>query len=80
MTAKKRIMSIILTLVIVLTLIPVTAESVFAVDADIDAPEIDDASLRIILPEGKSEVTEGDSVKVSVKVTDDSGVSRVRFL
>ena len=79
MTAKKRILSILLALVMVLTLTPMTAGTVYAVDADTAPPAIDGSTLHVTLPEGKTEVTAGDSVTVSVKITDESGISSVTF-
>ena len=79
MTAKKRILSILLALVMVLTLTPMTAGTVYAVDADTAPPAIDGSTLHVTLPEGKTKVIAGDSVTVSIKITDESGISSVTF-
>ena len=56
-------------------------EELYAAEtADTTPPVIDVDALNVTLPEGKDAVTVGDTVKVSVKITDDgSGVDYVYF-
>ena len=55
-----------------------TAVPAFAAD-DTTPPQIDFSSLKVTLPEGKSTVTDDDTVTFSIKVSDDSGINRVVF-
>ena len=48
--------------------------------ADVSRPEIDTNTLTVTLPDSQDAVTVGDTVKVSVKITDEgSGVAYVYF-
>jgi len=71
---KSSITAILLAVLMVFAVIPMSAGTVYAIDADTTPPEIDAATVQVTLPEGKSEVTVGDCVTVSVKASDTSGV------
>ena len=77
MIALKKMLPILLAILMLFAMMPMTAETVFAIDADVTPPEIDISSLKVTLPEGKTEVTVGDSVTVSVKITDTNDISYV---
>ena len=77
MIAKKRMLPILMAILMAFAMMPMTAETVYAIDADTTPPEIDVSSLKVTLPEGKTAVTVGDSVKVSVKISDENVISSV---
>ena len=77
MIAKKRLLPILVAVLMVFAMMPMSAGTVFAIDADTTPPEIDVSSLQVTLPEGKTEVTVGDSVEISVKASYASGVRSV---
>ena len=74
---KRSLLIMIVALLMVFAMMPMTAGTVFAIDADITPPEIDVSSLQVTLPDGKTEVTVGDSVTVSVKVSDENNINSV---
>ena len=77
MIAVKKMLPILMAILMMFAMMPMTAETVFAIDADVTPPEIDISSLKVTLPEGKTEVTVGDSVTVSVKISDVNDISSV---
>ena len=54
---KRSLLIMIVALLMVFAMMPMTAGTVFAIDADITPPEIDVSSLQVTLPEGKTEGT-----------------------
>ena len=54
---KRSLLIMIVALLMVFAMMPMTAGTVFAIDADITPPKIDVSSLQVTLPEGKTEGT-----------------------
>ena len=70
----KKVISIILSIVLMFSLMPMTA---YAIEADTTPPVIHINTLTMTLPDGKDTVTIGDKIKFSVEVTDESEVDIV---
>ena len=71
---KKIVYQIFMAILMVFAMMPMMAGTVFA-GGDTEAPVFDASTIELELPEGKTEVTAGDSVKFSVKVTDATGIN-----
>ncbi len=70
----KKVLSIILSLCLLLSLMPLTA---YAIEVDTTPPEIHIDTLTMTLPDGKDTVTIDDKIKLSVEVTDESEITYV---
>lgn len=70
---KKRLFPMLMAILMVFALMPMTEGMVFAV-ADTTPPEVDLTTFKVILPQGKTEVTAGDTVKWTVSATDEGGI------
>ena len=68
----KRVISVFLAALLVFSAAPLFGS---AVDVDTAPPEIHLDTLQLTLPEGKETVTIGDTVKLSVQVTDDNPIT-----
>ena len=80
MIAKKRLLPILVALLMVFTMMPMTAGTVYAeADPDTQAPVINLDSFNLSLPDGKEKVTVGDTITAEVEVTDDRNVKYVYF-
>ena len=76
MTAKKRLLPILVAVLMVFAMMPITAGTVFA-DADLTPPQIDGSTLKAVISSGGDTATVGDIVTVSVNITDDTAVGSV---
>ena len=75
MIAKKRLLLILAAILMVLAMLPVSAGTVYAVDADTTSPTIELQTLGVTYPEGKEAVTSGETVTVSMSVADEENGS-----
>ena len=72
---KKKLFPMLMAILMVFALMPMTEGMVFAV-ADTTPPEVDLTTFKVILPQGKTEVTAGDTVKWTVSATDEGGIDQ----
>ena len=77
MKLKKRIISTFISLALMLSVVPINAGLVSAVEADTTPPEIDVSGLSASISSGGSVAKPGDTVTISVKVTDDSDIYNI---
>ena len=70
-------LAILMAVLMVFTMLPSGGVGVVHASSDTEAPVVDASTIELTLPEGKTTVTGGDTVKLSVKVTDASEISRV---
>ena len=70
----KKVLSIILSVCLFLSIMPLTA---YAIEADTAPPEIHIDTFTMTLPDGKDTVTIGDKIEYSIEVTDESEISWV---
>ena len=78
MIAKRRLLLIVAAILMVFAMMPMTVGTVFAeADVDTEPPVIDLDSLRVTYPDGKDKATIGDTVTLSMEVSDDRGVKSI---
>ncbi len=70
----KKLLSVLLSLCLLLSLLPLTA---YAIEADTTPPEIHIDTFTMTLPDGKDTVTIGDKIEYSIEVTDENEISYV---
>ena len=68
---KGNILSMIVAIFMVLALMPISVSTVYAVEADIISPTLELETLCVTYPEGKTAVTAGETVTVSMSVAGD---------